>query len=96
MCRLRHALPEAALVRVLRPLPYRPSNLKSSTRDRDAQTEPRPLTGARGSREFVQQRIGFDQIFRIEAFGEPVVDGREQIVRFLAFALRLPQSRKAG
>ena len=42
------------------------------------------------SRQFLKQRFGFDQIFRIEAFGEPVVNGRKQIVRFVALALHLP------
>ena len=48
------------------------------------------------SRQLVEQGLGIDQIFRIEAFGEPVVNRREQVVRFFSFALVLPQSRKAG
>ena len=48
------------------------------------------------SGQLLKQRLGLDQIFRIEAFGEPVIDRLQQIERFLALTLRLPQPREAG
>ena len=47
------------------------------------------------SRQFLKQRLRLDQIFRIEAFGEPVVDGRKQIVSLLPFSLALPEPSEA-
>jgi hypothetical protein len=42
------------------------------------------------SGQFVEQRLGFFQVLRPEALGEPGVDGREQFVG-LADALLVPQ-----
>ena len=38
-------------------------------------------------RQLVEQHFGVDQIFRIEAFGEPVVNRLQQIECLFAFAL---------
>ena len=48
------------------------------------------------SGQVLKQRFSVFQIFRAETFGKPVVNRREQVVRFFSFALVLPQSRKAG
>src|SRR6476659_4518403 len=45
--------------------------------------------------ELVQQRLGLLQDWRIEAFGEPAIDRREQVTRFRALALATPQPGKA-
>jgi len=36
--------------------------------------------------------VSFDQVFRVEAFGEPAVYRRELIVRFSALAVAVPQA----
>ena len=46
--------------------------------------------------ELVQQRLRFQQILGVEAFGEPVVDRGEQFIRLLALALALPKPREVG
>src|SRR5215475_4629111 len=46
-------------------------------------------------RQLLQQRLGFLEVGGVEALGEPAVDRREQVVRFLAFALLLPQAAQA-
>ena len=51
-----------------------------------------PLIDPRQSlRHLLKQRLGFDQIFCVEAFGEPVINRGEQVARFVAFTLRLPR-----
>ena len=35
--------------------------------------------------ELVDQRLGFLEVRRVETFREPVVDGREEVVRLLSF-----------
>src|SRR4029077_9129956 len=45
--------------------------------------------------EFLQQRVGVEQIARVEAFGEPAVDRGEEGARFGALALIAPQAREA-
>src|SRR5215831_13095420 len=47
------------------------------------------------SRQRLQPRLGFLEVGGVEALGEPAVDRREQVVRFLAFALLLPQAAQA-
>src|SRR5215472_15748384 len=49
-----------------------------------------------GSRQLVEQRLGILQDRRVETFGEPAVDWREQITGFGAFALVTPKAAKAG
>src|SRR5712692_7130040 len=51
----------------------------------------RTSSSGRGRREFVEQALGLHEIGRIEAFGEPAIDLREQVGRLLALALALPQ-----
>ena len=46
--------------------------------------------------KLAQKHLRFFQILRVEAFGEPVVDGRKQVARFLALALAFPQAGEAG
>src|SRR5713101_5627120 len=36
--------------------------------------------------QFFQQRPGFDQVLRVEAFGEPIVDGRQQVARGISLS----------
>jgi hypothetical protein len=43
------------------------------------------------SRQLIEQRLGLLQHWRVEAFGEPVVDRREQIMGFGALALIAPE-----
>ena len=45
--------------------------------------------------ELVEQRLGVFEIGGIEAFGEPAVDGREQLARLAPPALFSPQPRQA-
>jgi hypothetical protein len=47
------------------------------------------------SRQLVQQRLGLLQVQRIEALGEPAIDGGEKIMRLLPFTLFAPQPRHA-
>ena len=47
-------------------------------------------------RQRLQQRLRILQISRIKAFGEPTVDRCKEVVGFLAFAVLLPESGKAG
>ena len=47
------------------------------------------------SRQLIQQRLGLLEVPRVKAFGEPMVDRGEQVVRFLALALPLPQPGQA-
>src|SRR5271157_1229456 len=44
----------------------------------------------------VQQRLGFNQIARVEAFGEPGVERGEEGAGRVALALVLPEPRQAG
>jgi hypothetical protein len=46
-------------------------------------------------RQRVEQYLGLFQVERVEAFGEPAVDGREQIAGRVALALIAPQPRHA-
>ena len=46
--------------------------------------------------QLIQQRLGFDQVGRIEAFGEPIVDRREQVIDFRLPALVAPEPGEAG
>src|SRR3954454_1337174 len=48
------------------------------------------------SRQFIEQRLGFLQDRRIEAFGEPTVDRRDQIASFRAPALVAPEPSETG
>jgi hypothetical protein len=43
----------------------------------------------------VEQRLGFLQIERVEAFGEPVVDRRQKIAGLLSLAVIAPEPRQA-
>src|SRR6516165_7211428 len=47
-------------------------------------------------RQRVQQRLRLVQVRGVKALGEPMVDWREQVIGFLAFALLLPEARQAG
>src|SRR5262252_6748393 len=49
-----------------------------------------------GSRQLVEQRLGILQDRCVEAFGEPVVDRREQFAGLGAFALIAPEAGEAG
>src|SRR4051794_28577687 len=46
--------------------------------------------------EFVQESLRPEQVLGVEAFGEPVVDWGEQLIRVLALALAVPQPCQAG
>src|SRR5262245_21070866 len=48
-----------------------------------------------GSGQLVEQRLRLDEVARVEALGEPAVDGREQVARFGALALVAQQPREA-
>ena len=41
----------------------------------------------KGSGEFVEHRLSFFEVGRVEAFGEPEVDGREKVARLGGAAL---------
>jgi hypothetical protein len=45
--------------------------------------------------QFVEQRLGFLQIARVEAFGEPAVDRREEFASLIPLALLAPKRRHA-
>src|SRR6516162_10649286 len=47
-------------------------------------------------RQRVEQRLGLLQVCRIPPLGEPAVDGCQEVMGFLAFALLLPEASKAG
>ena len=47
------------------------------------------------SPQLCQQRLGFLEVRRVEPFGEPVVDWRQQRLGFLALALALPEATQA-
>src|SRR5271154_1483149 len=47
------------------------------------------------SRQLLEQRLGFFQVERIEAFGEPAIDRSEKIAAFLPLALIAPEPREA-
>jgi hypothetical protein len=51
---------------------------------------------AEGLRELFQQSLGLSQVRRVEAFGEPSVNLRERLPRFVNPALPLPQAGQAG
>ena len=60
--------------------------------------EKRTLTSSMisaGSRQFVEQRLCLFEIGRVEAFGEPAVDRREEIAGFGAPALVAPEPGEA-
>jgi hypothetical protein len=40
---------------------------------------------------FVEQCVGLDPVGRVEAFGQPLVDRREEVAGLAAFALLRPQ-----
>src|SRR5215468_2803358 len=50
---------------------------------------------ASASLQLVEQCLGVDQVARIEALGEPLVDRGEEIARFGALALIAPEAREA-
>src|SRR3954466_11856839 len=58
-------------------------------------SNPRPMAVLRLP-EFSEKRLRVQQIFGVEAFGEPVVDRGEQFIGLLAFALALPQTCETG
>jgi hypothetical protein len=45
--------------------------------------------------QLIEQRLGLLQVGRIEAFGEPIVDRREKIVRLPSLAMIAPKAREA-
>jgi hypothetical protein len=45
--------------------------------------------------QLLEQRLGLLQVERVEPFGEPVVDGREEIAGLVSFALIAPLPRHA-
>ena len=45
--------------------------------------------------QFLNQRLHLLQVFRVKAFGEPVVDLRQHLPGFGVLALTLPQAREA-
>ncbi len=49
----------------------------------------------RGSSELVQQRLGVLQVGGVEAFGEPVVNGGEDLARLIASSLVAKQAGQA-
>ena len=49
-----------------------------------------------GSPQLIQERLRLFQIGRVETFGEPGVDRREQIAGFVALALVQPQAGERG
>ena len=53
------------------------------------------VAGLRLSREFLEQGLRFLQIAGIEAFGEPVVDRREQFASLVSLASIAPEPRHA-
>src|SRR5690242_17730650 len=46
--------------------------------------------------KLIEQRLGFDQIRRVEALGEPAVDRGEEIVSIRDLALIPPEAGEAG
>ena len=48
-----------------------------------------------GSGQLVEQRLRLDEVARVEALGEPGVDGRQQRAGLGALALALPEPREA-
>jgi len=48
------------------------------------------------SRQLVEQRLGVLQDRCVEAFGEPTIDGCEQITGFGLFSLIAPEASKTG
>src|SRR5215468_5029084 len=52
--------------------------------------------GAKRGLQFSAQRLGFNEVASVEAFGEPAVDRCEEVARFGALALIAPQAREAG
>src|SRR5262245_57395050 len=46
-------------------------------------------------RQRVEQRLGFLEVSRIKALGEPAIDRRKQLVGLSAFPLLLPQAGEA-
>src|SRR6516162_624920 len=57
------------------------------------QTADRP---AAGSRQLVEQRLGFFQVGGVEALGEPPIDRGEQLARLAPPALLVPEPGEAG
>src|SRR5215831_8275915 len=57
------------------------------------------MAGTRGvlrlSPQLFQQRLGLLQVGGVEALGEPAVDRGQELARFHALALLLPQARQA-
>ena len=47
-------------------------------------------------RQLVEQRLCLFQIRRVEALGEPAVDGGEQVAGFGGLALGLPEACEVG
>jgi hypothetical protein len=45
--------------------------------------------------QLLQQRLRFLQIARVEAFGEPIINRRQQFARLLPFALVAPEAGEA-
>ena len=49
-----------------------------------------------GLRERSKQRSCLLEVCRVKPFGEPPVDGCQEVMGFLAFAVLLPESSQAG
>jgi hypothetical protein len=47
------------------------------------------------SRQFFQQRFGFQEVRGVKALGEPAINLRQELLRFYALALLLPQPTQA-
>src|SRR4029453_2048365 len=46
-------------------------------------------------RQSIEQRLGLLQIHGVEPFGEPAIERRQQLVRFVPLALLLPEATEA-
>ena len=56
----------------------------------------RPFRNWSSSVQLIEQRLGLLEHRRIEAFGKPVVDGREQIASLGSIALVAPEAGETG
>jgi hypothetical protein len=67
---------------------------KSPQPAQETRPSPGPLLGCT-SGELVQQRLGLLHVGRVEALGEPAIDGHEHLVGFGSLAVLLPQPTQA-
>ncbi len=75
----------------LRGQPGRAADMPLTGKNSQNQTHEFSTEWVTGSCQFVQQSLGVFQVRRVKAFGEPMIDREQEVVRLTVLAIVKPQ-----